>query len=99
MNLTDSILRMRFRDGLEREKPVTPGKVYEIVIPVPPTANVFKAGHRIRLDIASSNFPHFDVNPNTGEPLGRHTRKVKALNAVHLSARRPSHVLISIMKA
>ncbi len=99
MNLADSILRMRFRDGLEREKPVEPGTVYEIRIVVPPIANLFKAGHRLRLDVASSNFPHFDVNPNTGDPLGRHTPKEPALNAVHMSAKRPSHVLLSVMKA
>ena len=51
-----------------------PGEVYRVRIPLPPISNLFKTGHRIRLDIASSNFPKFDVNPNTGEPMGRHTR-------------------------
>ncbi|MBI1775908.1 MAG: CocE/NonD family hydrolase [Proteobacteria bacterium] len=97
MNLADSILRMRFRSGLEREEMMKPGRVYEISIELPPIANLFEAGHRLRLDIASSNFPHFDVNPNTGEPLGRHTKLTRAQNTLHLGARRPSYVLLSIM--
>ena len=47
-----------------------PHTVYRVRVSLPPTSNLFKAGHRVRLDIASSNFPRFDVNPNTGEPMG-----------------------------
>ncbi|MBI4304855.1 MAG: CocE/NonD family hydrolase, partial [Chloroflexi bacterium] len=78
--LCDSILRARFRNGFDHEEFMEPGKVHEITIPLPPVANLFVKGHRIRLDIASSNFPRFDINPNTGEPLGRHTHTVKAVN-------------------
>ena len=53
-------------------------------IDLPPVSNLFAAGHRIRVDLSSSNFPRFDVNPNTGEPLGRHTHAVVARNTVHL---------------
>ena len=49
------------------------GEVYPITVLLTPTSNFFKAGHRIRVDISSSNFPRFDINPNTGEPMGRHT--------------------------
>ncbi len=97
MNLSDAILRMRFRDGLEREVPAEPGKIYEITIELPPTANLFKAGHRIRIDVASSNFPQFDVNPNTGEPLGRHTHKLAARNSVHVGPSHPSRITLSMM--
>ena len=99
MNLSDAILRMRFRDGLDRERPIEPGRIYEIVITLPPTANLFKAGHRIRVDIASSNFPQFDVNPNTGEPLGRHTHKRAARNSVHVGPLNRSHITLSVMPA
>ena len=58
-----------------------------------------QAGHRIRLDIASSNFPRFDVNPNTGEPLGRHTGEVAARNRIHLSPERASHVVLPVVPA
>lgn len=97
MNLADSILRGRFRDGIEREEMMEPGKAHEFVIVLPPFANLFKAGHRIRIDVASSNFPRFDVNPGTGEPLGRHTRTVKARNTLYLDASRPSRVLLPIV--
>ena len=51
-----------------------PDTVYKVRVSLQPISNLFKAGHRIRLDVASSNFPRFDVNPNTGEPMGNHTR-------------------------
>ena len=94
MLLCDSILRLRFREGFEREVLMEPGKCYEVTIELPPVSNLFKTGHRIRIDIASSNFPRFDVNPNTGEPLGRHTGEVAARNRIHLSPDRPSHVVL-----
>jgi putative CocE/NonD family hydrolase len=81
--LNDSILRCRFRDGFESEELLEPGREYEIAIPLPPTSNLFAAGHRIRVDVSSSNFPRLDRNPNTGEPIGRHTHMVKAENTVH----------------
>ena len=67
MNLTDGILRARYRETPERQVLMTPGEIYELTIEPFPTANRFKKGHRIRVDISSSNFPRFDVNPNTGE--------------------------------
>jgi putative CocE/NonD family hydrolase len=95
--LVDSILRVRYRESWEREVLMTPGEVYEITIPLPPTSNLFKAGHRIRLDISSSNFPKFDLNPNTGEPVGRHTEVRTAKNAVYLDRARPSQVVLPII--
>src|SRR4029077_16377373 len=76
LNLEDGIIRCRFRESLTEEKLMTPGEVYEVTLNLYPTSNVFKKGHRIRVDISSSNFPRFDVNPNTGEPLNRHRRNV-----------------------
>ncbi len=79
LNLTDSILRARYRNSRERGELMNPGEIYELTITLYPTSNLFKEGHRIRLDIASSNFPRFDVNPNTGEPIGSHRRTGKKL--------------------
>ena len=76
---------------------MTPGKVYEVEIELPPISNLFVKGHRIRVDISSSNFPRFDVNPNTGEPLGRHTRFEKAQNTVYVDAKRPSRLTLPII--
>jgi putative CocE/NonD family hydrolase len=98
MNLTDGILRCRYRDSWERPSPMKPGEVYRVRVEAFPTSNLFKAGHRIRLDIASANFPHFDFNPNTGEPEGKWTRMRKARNVIHLDAGRPSHVVLPIVR-
>jgi len=71
LNVVDSVIRARYRNGWEREELMVPGQIYPVRIALPPTSNLFQAGHRIRLDVSSSNFPHFDVNPNTGEPEGK----------------------------
>jgi len=97
MNLTDGILRVRYRDSWERPSLMRPGEVYAISIDAFPTCNLFKRGHRIRLDISSSNFPHFDVNPNTGEPEGRASRFVVAQNRVYMDRQRPSHMILPII--
>lgn len=97
MNIADSILRARFREGFDAERFMTPGAIYPITIVLPPVSNRFVAGHRIRLDVASSSFPQFDVNPNTGEPLGRHTHVLKARNTVHFAGDTPSHILLSVI--
>jgi uncharacterized protein len=97
MNLTDGILRLRYRDSFERPQVMRPGEVYEIVVEAFPTANLFRRGHRIRLDIASSNFPHFDVNPNSGDPEARWQTSRVAENVVHADAARPSHIELPIV--
>jgi len=97
LNLTDGILRCRYRDSWEAPTMMTPGQIYPIKIEAFPTANLFKAGHRIRLDISSSNFPHFDVNPNTGDPEGVGLTRRVAKNTVYLDASRPSHVLLPLI--
>ena len=84
LNIGDSILRMRYRDGLDHAAdPMQPHTRYQAVIPLYPTSNVFKKGHRLRIDISSSNYPRFDVNPNTGEALGMSRLKRTAENTVH----------------
>ena len=59
MNLTEGLLRVRYRDSWERPAPMVPGEVYAITIELFPIANLFCRGHRLRLDISSSNFPAF----------------------------------------
>src|SRR5581483_830746 len=71
LNLTDGIVRARFRQGTDRERPISPGEASEYTIDAWSTSNLFRAGHRIRLEISSSNFPRFDRNLNTGHPLGQ----------------------------
>lgn len=97
LNLTDGILRCRYRDSWENPAPMTPGQVYRIKVEAFPTSNLFKKGHRIRLDVSSSNFPKFDVNPNTGAPEGVGLARQVARNTIHLDAGRPSHVVLPII--
>lgn len=98
MNLTHGILRAKFRNSFERPELMVPGKVYEIEITAFPTSNLFQAGHRIRLEVSSSNFPHFDVNPNTGAPAGEVGSRVVAHNRVHFGPSTPSQVVLPIMR-
>jgi len=99
MNLADGIIRARFRNSLEKAELMKPGTVYEITVRMYTTSNLFKAGHRIRLDISSSNFPRFDVNPNTGEPLNQHRRMATATNTVYFDRLRPSHAILPVIPA
>jgi putative CocE/NonD family hydrolase len=99
MNLTDGILRCRYRESFEAPSPMEPGRIYEIAIEPFATANLFRRGHRIRLDISSSNFPKYDVNPNSGEPEGSAERKRVATNRLHLDPAHPSHILLPIVPA
>jgi putative CocE/NonD family hydrolase len=96
INITDSIIRARYRNGYDRPEPMTPGNPYEFVFDLYPTSNIFKEGHRIRLDISSSNWPRFDVNPNTGGPLGLESRFEVAHQAVYHDSERPSHVVLPV---
>lgn len=99
LNITDSILRLRYRGGGDTAKAYTPGEVVEITITLYPTSNLFCAGHRLRLDISSSNFPRFDVNPNTGDPPGMERRRSGADNTLFHHAQRPSHVVLPVIPA
>lgn len=94
MNITDGVLRCRYRDGFKKAALMEPGEVYSVTIRLPDTANYFAPGHRIRLDISSSNFPRVDVNPNTGAPVVADRTSQVARNVIHLGASRlTGHVM------
>jgi putative CocE/NonD family hydrolase len=93
-NLTDGIIRARYRQSTTRAEPIEPGKVYAYTIDLWATSNVFKAGHCIRLEISSSNFPRFDRNPNTGRDLATETELVPAIQTVYHDGTYPSHVTL-----
>ena len=82
-NLCDGIIRARYREGFDQPKLLEANKVYEYTIDVGFTGNVFRQGHRIRLEISSSNFPRFDRNPNTGHPYGVDSDLRPAAQTVH----------------
>jgi hypothetical protein len=75
---------------------MTPGEPYEFVFELYPTSNVFRKGHSVRLDISSSNWPRFDVNPNTGGPLGLERSFEIARQSVYHDAARASHVVLPL---
>ncbi len=95
MNLTDSVVRCRYRGGFEAESWLVPHQAAEVTIEPQAISNVFARGHRIRLDVSSSNFPRFDVNPNTGEPCGRETATEIATNRVFVDLEHPSSLTLS----
>ncbi|SDZ35696.1 hypothetical protein SAMN05421504_113121 [Amycolatopsis xylanica] len=97
--LCDGILRARYRDSLSEPRMLTPHRVHELRIEVGPTANVFRRGHRVRLEVSSSNFPRFDLNPNTGGSGTAHGAgpAVVAVNRVHHSRAYPSHLVLPIL--
>ena len=99
LNIADSIVRARYHNGLGKAELLQPGRPYEFTIEMYPTSLVFKRGHRIRLDISSSNFPRFDVNPNTGEPLNANRRWRVAENTVYFDAQHPSHIVLPVIPA
>ena len=82
-NLTEGILRARFRNGTSKADPIVPGKIYEYTIDLWSTSNVFLKGHKIRLEISSSNFPRFDRNLNTGKDAATSSDFVKAENTIY----------------
>ncbi len=96
-NLTDGIIRARFRESPSEEKLLTPGKVVEYKIDLWSTANVFKAGHRIRLEVSSSNFPRFDRNPNTGHDLFADAEVRPAMQTVMHDRAFASHLTLPIV--
>jgi uncharacterized protein len=97
INLNDGIQRARYRISTERPKLIRPGRVYRYRINVWPTSNLFKPGHRIRLEISSSNFPMYDRNPNTGEPFGQSARLRTARQRIYHDPRHPSRVTLPLV--
>jgi putative CocE/NonD family hydrolase len=100
MNVCDGILRVRFRDGLDQPgRLMTPGETVALDIDVDVTSYCFLKGHALRVEISSSNFPHYARNPNTGTPVATETRLQKAGQTVFHSIRHPSHLLLPVIPA
>ena len=96
-NLTDGIIRARYRDSTASPQLVEPGKAYSYSIDLWATSNVFKAGHGIRVEISSSNFPRFDRNTNTGNIIAEDTEFKPALQTILHNAEHPSHISLPIV--
>lgn len=96
-NIQEGIQRLRFREGYDRKVWMEPGQVYRVTIDLEATSNFFKPGHRIRVQVSSSNFPRWDRNLNTGGNNYDETAWVVARNRVHHSAKYPSHILLPVI--
>jgi len=96
-NLTSGILRLRYRNSPQKPLPVIPGETYHIVLDLWATSNVFAAGHKLRLEVSSSNFPRFDRNLNTGEEQAHATRMIKATNVVYHDKAHPSALMLPVV--
>jgi putative CocE/NonD family hydrolase len=98
--LTDGILRARYRESFSEPKLLEPEQIYELRLDLWATSNLFKAGHRIRLEVSSSNFPRFDRNTNTGGVIETETRQdfVIAVNRIYHDAAHPSHLILPIIE-
>lgn len=95
--IADGQIRLRYRDGFARENLNTPGEIVRVEIPLYSSSNLFAKGHRIRVDISSSNWPQFESNSNTGEAVNDWTRRRKARNSVYLGPERPSKVQLPVV--
>lgn len=98
--LTDGILRARYRESFSDPRPLEPGEVYDLRVDMWATSNVFRAGHRIRLEVSSSNFPRFDRNTNTGGTVYEEDEAdfVRAINRVHHDRAHPSRLVLPIIE-
>jgi putative CocE/NonD family hydrolase len=96
-NLTEGILRARYRESTATAQPIVPGKIYEYKIDLWSTSNVFLKGHKIRLEVSSSNFPRFDRNLNTGGSAATDSTFVKATNTIYHDTAHPSTLLLPVV--
>ena len=95
--LCEGIVRARFRNGTDNPEMMTPGEAYEFEIDMWDTSNLFKAGHRIRIEISSSNFPRYNRNLNSGNPIATDTEITIANQTIYHDSEHPSHVTLPVI--
>ncbi|PYV14914.1 MAG: X-Pro dipeptidyl-peptidase [Acidobacteria bacterium] len=96
-NLTEGILRARYRNSQEKAEFMNPGGIYKLTLDLWATSNVFRAGHRLRLEVSSSNFPRFDRNLNTGEEPESGKHFVKATNTIYHDREHPTALVLPVI--
>jgi putative CocE/NonD family hydrolase len=96
-NVTEGILRASFRDSNTKPTPIVPGKIYKLTIDMAATSNVFLKGHKIRLEISSSNFPRFDRNLNTGKSAAESADYIKATQTIYHDSAHPTTLILPII--
>lgn len=98
MNVAQGIQRARYRDSRESPELMEPEEVYKFEIDLWSTSNCFLKGHRIRVEVTSSNFPQFDRNPNTGHDFGQDAEMVKANQTILHDSEHPSHIILPVIR-
>ena len=98
LSVTDGMLRLRYRNGLDKPELAKPGEIYSITIDAGATSQVFRKGHHIRLEISSSNFPRFDRNPNTGRPIADETELRTSRQFVHHGGIQASALILPVIR-
>jgi hypothetical protein len=96
-NLADGIIRARYRDSRANPSPITPGAIYDYRIDLWSTSYVFQPGMRLRVEVASANFPRFDRNPNTGHALFADAELQTATQTIFHDAAHPSHITLPVV--
>jgi putative CocE/NonD family hydrolase len=96
-NLTEGIIRARYRDSQEKPTLINPGQIYKFTIDLWATSNVFRKGHLLRLEVSSSNFPRFDRNLNTGENPAFAVNSVTATNTIYHDGEHPSALVLPVV--
>jgi uncharacterized protein len=96
-NLTEGIVRARYRNSQEKSELMNPGQIYKFTVDLWATANVFRKGHTLRLEVSSSNFPRFDKNQNTGENASVGGKPVPATNTIYHDTEHPSALILPIL--
>ena len=96
-NIVEGIVRARFRESLTAPSPIVPERIYEYRLALWATSHLFKAGHRLRLEVSSSNFPRYDRNPNTGHDLFADAELSRAHQRVFHDSRYPSRVVLPVV--
>jgi hypothetical protein len=97
INICDGIMRARYRQSPGNPELIQPGKIYRYEIDLWVTSNVFLSGHKLRVEISSSNFPRFDRNPNTGADFGKSAEIIKATQTIYHDMEHPSHILLPVI--
>jgi len=96
-NLTEGILRAKYRNSQSIAAALAPGKIYPLTIDLVATSNLFRVGHRIRLEVSSSNFPRFDRNLNTGDTAATSAKWISATNTIIHDAAHPSALVLPVV--
>jgi hypothetical protein len=97
--IAEGMLRLRYRNSLEKPEPLTPGKVEEVTVDCWSTSMIFNRGHRLRATVTSSNYPRFEINPGTGEPWSDSGTKVKQTNRIYCDAGHASRLILPVVES